>query len=103
MLSGTGFSVNICCLKVSKCGLAYSAMSVRRLYLNLSSSVTTWNRLPNDSSLLLVCKDSKEEDGNDEQDEEDERLRCLRFFLRDLCLLGEGEHFSVEEDEEVLL
>ena len=78
-------------------------MSVRRLYLNLSSSDITWNRLPNDSSLLLVSKDSKEEDGDDEQDEEDERLRCLRFFLRDLCLLGEGEHFSVEVDEEVLL
>ena len=74
-----------------------------RLYLNLSSSDITWNRLPNDSSLLLVSKDSKEEDGDDEQDEEDERLRCLRFFLRDLYLLGEGEHFSVEVDEEVLL
>ena len=74
-----------------------------RLDLNLSSLDTTWNRLPNDPSVLLVSEDSEEEDGYDEQDEEGERLRCVRFFLRDLCLLGEGEDFSVDEDEEVLL
>ena len=51
----------------------------------------------------FVSEDSEEEDGDDEQDEEDERLRCLRFFLRDLHISGEGEDFSVDEDEEVLL
>ena len=78
-------------------------MSVGRLYLNLAFSDVTWNRLPNDPSLLLVSEDSEEEDGNDEQDEEDERLRCLCFFLQDLRLLGEGEDFCVDEDEEILL
>ena len=78
-------------------------MSVERLYMNLSSVDITWNRLPNDPSLLLVSEDSEEEDGHDEQDEEGERLRCLRFFLRDLCLLGEGEDFSIDEDEDALL
>ena len=61
-------------------------MSLGRLYLNLSSSDITWNRLPSDPSLFLVSKDSEEEDGDDEEDEEDERLQCLRFFLQDLCL-----------------
>ena len=70
-----------------------------RLYLNLSFLNITWNRLPNDPSLLLVSEDSEEEDGDDEQNEEDERLQCLCLFLRDLCLLGEGEDFSVNEDE----
>ena len=78
-------------------------MSVGRLHLNLSSSDITWNQLPNNPSLLFVSEDSEEEDGDDEQDEEDERLRCLRFFLRDLHISGEGEDFSVDEDEEVLL
>ena len=78
-------------------------MSVGRLHLNLSSSDITWNQLPNNPSLLFVSEDSEEEDGDDEQDEEGERLQCLRFFLRDLCLLVEGEYFSVDEDEEVLL
>ena len=71
--------------------------------MNLSSVDITWNRLPNDPSLLLVSEDSEEEDGDDEQDEEGERLRCLRFFLRGLCLLGEGEDFSIDVDEEVIL
>ena len=71
--------------------------------LDLSSSDVTWNRPPNDPSPLLVSEDSEEEDGHDKQDEEDERLQCLRFFLRALYLLGEGEDFSVNEDEEVLL
>ena len=69
-------------------------MSVGRLYLNLSSADITWKRLPSVPSVLLVSEDFKEEDGDDEQDEEDESLRCLRFFLQDLCLLGE-EGFSV--------
>ena len=77
-------------------------MSVGRLHLNLSSSYITWNRLPNNPSLLLVSEDSKEEDSEDEQDKKYECLRCLRFFLGDLCLLG-GEDFSIDEDEEVLL
>ena len=78
-------------------------MSVGRLDLDLSSSDVTWNRPPNDPSLFHVSEDSKEEDGDDEQDEEDERLQYLCFFLRALYLLGEGEDFSVNEDEEVLL
>ena len=45
-----------------------------RLYLNLSSTDITWNRLPNDPSLLLVSEDFEEPDDDDEQDEEDERL-----------------------------
>ena len=61
-------------------------MSVGRLYLNLSSADITWKRLPSVPSVLLVSEDFKEEDGDDEQDES---LRCLRFFLQDLCLLGE--------------
>ena len=73
------------------------------LYLNLSSSDINWNWVPNDPSLLFVYEDSEEEDGDDEQDEEDERLQCLRFFRRDLYISGEGEDFSVDEDEEVLL
>ena len=71
-----------------------------KLYLNLSSSDITWNRLPNNPSLLLVSEDSEKEDSDDE---EYKRLQCLRFFLQDLCLLGEGEDFSVDEDEEKLL
>ena len=56
-------------------------MSVGRLYLNLSFSDITWNRLPNDPSLLLISQDSEEEDGDDERDEVDKRLQCLCFFL----------------------
>ena len=75
-------------------------MSVGRLYLNLPSSDITWNRLPNNPSLLLVSEDSEEEDGDDDQYEGD---KCLHFFLWDLCLLWEGEDFSVDKDEEVRL
>ena len=77
-------------------------MSVWRLYFNLSSSDITWNWLPIIPSILLVSDDSEEGDGDDEEDKEDEHLRCLHFFLQDLCLLGEGEDFYVDEDEEVL-
>ena len=74
-----------------------------RLYPNLSFSDITWNRLPNDPSLLLISQDSEEEDGDDERDEVDKRFQCLCFFLWDLGLLGEGEDFSLDEYEEVLL
>ena len=53
-------------------------MSVGRLYLNLPSSDITWNRLPNNPSLLLISEDSEEEDGDDDQYEGD---KCLHFFL----------------------
>ena len=76
-------------------------MSVERLYPNLSSSDLPWNRLPSIIFIILVSEDSEEEDGYDKEDEEDERLQC--FFLRDLCLLGEREDFSINEDKEVLL
>ena len=68
--------------------------------MNLSSSDITWNRLPSDPSLLLVSGDSEQEDDDNKEDKENERLRCLHCFLQDLCLLGEGEDVSVDEDEE---
>lgn len=62
----------------------------------------TWNRLPSVSSILLVPKDSEEEDDGDEEGKGDEHLQCLRF-PRESCFLGEGEDFSVDKDKEVLL
>ena len=93
------------CLRLSSRynGQTRPISSVGRLYLNLPSSDITWNQLPRIFPIFLVSEDSKEEDDKDEEDEEDERLQCLRFFLQNLCLLGEGEDFSVDEDEEVLL
>ena len=73
-------------------------MSVGRLYRNLSSSDITWNRLHSALSMLPISEVSEEENVDDEEDEEDKR-----FFLRCLCFLGEGEDFSVEGDEVVLL
>ena len=48
--------------------------------------------------MLPISEVSEEENVDDEEDEEDKR-----FFLRCLCFLGEGEDFSVEGDEVVLL
>ena len=81
-----GFSSNICCCRfssftyVSKCVLAYLAMSMTRLYMNSSSLDITWIRLSNVSAILLVFDGSRGEDDNNVEDEEDERLPYLLFF-----------------------
>ena len=73
----------------------------------------TWSRLCGTGFCVNICcfryasfrsvsQNSEEEDGDDEKDK-DECFRCLHFFLRDLCFLGERENCSVDEDEEVLL